>query len=145
MICPTRLDSARKRFCPTRKISAQIHALRSLLTESLAVSFKMEATQMVIFNFLWLTWDHWRSVNFEMSFLVSSILPKKNEKIRIYYYGTSSWIGFFFLGELKTPKRHFDDKWKFSTFYCQLFKKIPIFDTFLPFFTAFVWDTMRHL
>ena len=25
---------------------------------SLAVSPKMEATQMEIFNFLWLTWDH---------------------------------------------------------------------------------------
>ena len=30
-----------------------------------------------------------------------------NEKIRLYYYGTSSRIVFVrFLGELKTPKRH---------------------------------------
>ena len=35
--------------------------------------------------------------------------PKKtNEKIPLYYYGTSSRIIFVcFLGELKTPKRHF--------------------------------------
>ena len=39
--------------------------------------------------------------------------PKKmNEKIRLYYYGTSSWIVFVrFLGELKTPKRHFEINW----------------------------------
>ena len=34
---------------------------------------------------------------------------KTNEKIRLYYYGTSSRIVFVcFLGELKTPKRHFE-------------------------------------
>ena len=37
---------------------------------------------------------------------------KTNEKIRLYYYGTSSWIVFVrFLGELKTPKRHFEIDW----------------------------------
>ena len=35
-----------------------------------------------------------------------------NEKIQLYYYGTSSWIVFIrFLGELKTPKRHFEINW----------------------------------
>ena len=33
---------------------------------------------------------------------------KRKEKIRLYYYGTSSRIVFvWFLEELKTPKRHF--------------------------------------
>ena len=44
--------------------------------------------------------------------LVSSILPKKNEKIRLYYYSTSSGIVFVrFWGELKTLKRHFEINW----------------------------------
>ena len=44
--------------------------------------------------------------------MLSSILPKTNEKIRLYYYGTSSRIVFVcFLGELKTPKRHFEINW----------------------------------
>ena len=35
--------------------------------------------------------------------------PKKRAKIRVYYFGTSSWIVFVrFLGELKTPERHFE-------------------------------------
>ena len=39
-----------------------------------------------------------------------------NEKIRIYYYGTSSQIVFVrFLGELKTPKRHFEINWPLVT------------------------------
>ena len=39
--------------------------------------------------------------------------PKKtNEKIRLYYYGNSNRIVFVrFLGELKTPKRHFENNW----------------------------------
>ena len=41
--------------------------------------------------------------------MVSSTLPK----IRLYYYGTSSRIIVFirFLGELKTPKIHFEINW----------------------------------
>ena len=43
-----------------------------------------------------------------MSFWYLQFSKKTNEKIQIYYYGTSSWIVFVcFLGELKTPKRHF--------------------------------------
>jgi ADP-dependent phosphofructokinase/glucokinase len=35
-----------------------------------------------------------------------------NEKIWLYYYNTSIWIVFVrFLGELKTPKRHFEINW----------------------------------
>ena len=39
--------------------------------------------------------------------------PKKtNEWIRLYYYGAASCTIFVcFLGELKTPKRHFEIKW----------------------------------
>ena len=48
--------------------------------------------------------------------LVSSILPKKNEKNQPNYYGTSSRIVFVrFLEELKTPKRHFEINWPFCT------------------------------
>ena len=37
---------------------------------------------------------------------------KLNEKIQLYSYGTPSRIVFVrFLGELKTPKRHFEIKW----------------------------------
>ena len=44
--------------------------------------------------------------------LVSSILPKNEQKIRLYYYGTSSRIVFVrFLEELKTLKRHFEINW----------------------------------
>ena len=45
-------------------------------------------------------------------FLVSSILPKTNRKIPLFYDVTSSRIVFVcFLGELKTPKRHFEINW----------------------------------
>ena len=38
--------------------------------------------------------------------------PPKEQKKRLYYYGTSSRIVFFrFLGELKTQKRHFEINW----------------------------------
>ena len=44
--------------------------------------------------------------------MVSSVLPKKERKIPLYYYGTSSRIVFVrFLGELNTPKRHFENNW----------------------------------
>ena len=45
--------------------------------------------------------------------MISSILPKNEQKkIRLYYYGTSSWIVFVrFLGELKALKRQFEIKW----------------------------------
>ena len=36
----------------------KLHIGRSINRGSLAVSPKMKATQMEIFNFLWLTWDH---------------------------------------------------------------------------------------
>ena len=50
---------------------------------------------------------HW-SVNFEMSFWYLQFSQETNEKIQLYYYGTSSRIVFLrILGELKTPKRHF--------------------------------------
>ena len=39
-----------------------------------------------------------------------------NEKIRLYFYGTSSQIVFVrFLGELKTPKRNFEINWPLET------------------------------
>ena len=38
--------------------------------------------------------------------------PKNEQKIRLYYYGTfylkSQIVSICFLGELKTPKRHFE-------------------------------------
>jgi hypothetical protein len=41
---------------------------------------------------------------------------KTNKKIRLYYYGTSSPILFVrFLGELKTPKIHFEINWPLSS------------------------------
>ena len=47
-----------------------------------------------------------------------------NEKIQLYYYGTSSRIVFVrFLGELKTPKRHFEINWPVVT---SLEKYIPL-------------------
>ena len=47
-----------------------------------------------------------------MSFWYLQFSQKTNEKIRLYYYGTSSRIVFVrFLGELKTPKRHFEINW----------------------------------
>ena len=50
-----------------------------------------------------------RSVNFVMSFWYHQFSRTTNEKIRLYYYGTSSLIIFVrFLGELKTPERHFE-------------------------------------
>ena len=48
---------------------------------------------------------------------ISSIflIKKRTKRNRLYYYtyyGTSSWIVFVcFLGELKTPKRHFEINW----------------------------------
>ena len=45
-------------------------------------------------------------------FGIFNFLKKTNEKIRIYYYGTSSRIVFVsFLGESKTPKRLFEINW----------------------------------
>ena len=47
-----------------------------------------------------------------MSYWYLQFSKKMNEKIRHYYYGTSNWIVFVrFLGELKTPKRHFEINW----------------------------------
>ena len=47
-----------------------------------------------------------------MSFWYLQLSQKTNEKIRLYYYGTSSRIVLVrFLGELKTPKRHFEMNW----------------------------------
>ena len=47
-----------------------------------------------------------------MSFWYLQFSKKMNERIRIYYYGTSSPIVFVhFLGELKIPKRHFEINW----------------------------------
>ena len=46
---------------------------------------------------------------FRNVFLMSSILPKNEQKIQPNYYGTSSRIVFVrFLEELKIPKRHFE-------------------------------------
>ena len=43
---------------------------------------------------------------------------KTNEKIQLYYYGTWSRIVFVrFLGELKTPKRHFEINWPLKCWY----------------------------
>ena len=45
---------------------------------------------------------------FQNIFIVSSILPKNEQKIWLFYYDTSSWDVFFHcLRELKTLKRHF--------------------------------------
>ena len=47
-----------------------------------------------------------------MSFLDLQFSQKNEQKIRRYYYGTSSRIVFVcFLWELKTPKRHFEINW----------------------------------
>ena len=47
-----------------------------------------------------------------MSFWYLQFSQKPNEKVRLYYYVTSSRIVFVrFLGELKTPKRHFEINW----------------------------------
>ena len=44
------------------------------------------------------------------------ISSKKRTKIQPNYYGTSSRIVFVrFLGELKTPKRHFEINWTFNS------------------------------
>ena len=48
-----------------------------------------------------------------MHFCYLQFSQKMNKKIWLYYYGTSSRIVLrsFFLGELKTPKRHFEINW----------------------------------
>jgi hypothetical protein len=47
-----------------------------------------------------------------MSFWYLQFSQKTNENFWLYYYGTSSRIVFVrFLGELKTPKRHFEINW----------------------------------
>ena len=52
------------------------------------------------------------SVNFEMSFWYFQFSHKTNEKIQLYCYGTSRQIVFVrFLGELETPRRHFEINW----------------------------------
>ena len=44
-----------------------------------------------------------------LTFWYFQFSQKMNEKIRLYYYGTSSRIVFVrLLGELKTPKRHYE-------------------------------------
>ena len=56
-----------------------------------------------------------QSVERRMSFWYlqfSHKMDKKNGKNQFYYYGTSSRIVFVhFLGESKTPKRHFEINW----------------------------------
>ena len=48
--------------------------------------------------------------------MVTSILPKNELKIQLYYYGTSSRVVFVhFLGELKIPKRHSEINWPLPT------------------------------
>ena len=56
---------------------------------------------------------HLRSVNFEMPlWYISSILQKNDQKFWLYYYGASSRIvSVCLLGELNTPKRHFEVNW----------------------------------
>ena len=66
-------------------------------------------------NFMHLLKVSW----FRNVFLVSSNLPPKktNEKIRLYYYGTSSQIAYIrFLNELRTLKRHFEINWPLAAF-----------------------------
>ena len=61
---------------------------------------------------------------------------KTNEKVQIYYYGTSSRIVYVhFLGELKTPKRHFEIKLfqKISTYFFGFTKQKAVHHTALPF------------
>ena len=49
---------------------------------------------------------------FRNVFLTSLILPKNLQKNQLYYYSTSCRFVFIrFLGELKTPKRHFEINW----------------------------------
>ena len=50
-----------------------------------------------------------RSDNFEMPFWCLQILPKNEQRIRLYYYDTSGQLFFVCLWKkLKTPKRHFE-------------------------------------
>ena len=61
----------------------------------------------------------------EMSFWYLQFSQKLNEKIRLYYNGTSSWIVFVhFLGELKTPKRHFEINWPLGDY--RIWWRMPI-------------------
>ena len=54
-------------------------------------------------------------VHFEMSLWYLQLSQKTNENIWLYYYGTSGRIVFVrFLGELKSPKRHFEINWPLS-------------------------------
>ena len=71
---------------------------------------------------------------FRNVFLVSSILLKNEQKNQLYYYGTSSQIVFVrVLGELKTPKRHFEINWPLVVtmhqrriFGCAIYAQKPI-------------------
>ena len=56
-----------------------------------------------------------------MYFWYLQFSQKTSKKIRLYYYGTSSWIDFVrFLGELKTPKRHFEINWPLNSATCRI-------------------------
>ena len=53
-----------------------------------------------------------------MSFWYLQFSQKTNKKIRLYYYGISSWIVFIrFLGELKSPKRHLEINWPLEKYW----------------------------
>ena len=63
-----------------------------------------------------------------MSFWYLIFSQKTNKKIQFYYYGTTSRIVFVrFLGELKTPKWHFEINWPIVTLWVpnQKYLNIP--------------------
>ena len=67
-----------------------------------------------------------------MSFWYLHFSQKTNKKVQLYYYNTSSLIVFIrFLGELKTPKRHFEINWTLVSvcpdfFICQFFDHLSM-------------------
>ena len=78
-------------FCRKKSYCSQIHAVNPTPIQE------------------WKEGTGCKSINYEMSFWVTSILPKTNKKIQFTTRVPSSRIVFVhFLGELKTQKRHFE-------------------------------------
>ena len=76
---------------------------------------KLERTIFFIFN-VWSTICKGQLIS-KCLFGIFNLSQKTNEKILLYYYGTSSRIVFVrFLGELNTLKRHFEINWPLENF-----------------------------
>ena len=89
--------------------------------------------------------------------MVSSILPKserKNSTLLLWYLKSIVFVRF--LGELKTPKIHFEIKWpsvlqtqnmpsRYSRCTSSSDGTIQIFFSFLPFLSEPVWLKIHHL